>query len=198
MARRKKEKTHLSLSLSFFSTSPKKQSRSRRRLRRLQKQAWNPPLSHPLLRKAALVQQHEKACYEASTSFTVDADCCFEQTRRPSPAERAAAAAAAASAVLTSSDFPPAARARVAARWFAGAYSGVEPASVSSKTVTIAKEKKNEAVKKPAPAAKPAAATRPKSASRPASAASSRRNGGKRPASARSSRRPVSSSGSRT
>lgn len=203
--KKKKKKLTSPSSLSLPNLAPLKQTdsqaRSRRRHRKLQRQAWNPPLSHPLLRKAELM--HARACEEASTStLHVDADCCFlEQLQRPSQAKRAAAAAAAASAVLANEEFPPAARARVAARWFAGAYAGVEPSLSTSagKTVTIANGEKKEAAavsKKPA-AAKPAAALAAKPKSRPASASSRRGGGSKRPASARSSRRPVSSSGSR-
>jgi hypothetical protein len=202
--KKKKKKLTSPSSLSLPNLAPLKQTdsqaRSRRRHRKLQRQAWNPPLSHPLLRKAELM--HARACEEASTStLHVDADCCFlEQLQRPSQAKRAAAAAAAASAVLANEEFPPAARARVAARWFAGAYAGVEPSLSTSagKTMTIANgEKKEAAVSKKPAAAKPAAALAAKPKSRPASASSRRGGGGKRPASARSSRRPVSSSGSR-
>ena len=198
--KKKKKKLTSPSSLSLPNLAPLKQTdsqaRSRRRHRKLQRQAWNPPLSHPLLRKAELM--HARACEEASTStLHVDADCCFlEQLQRPSQAKRAAAAAAAASAVLANEEFPPAARARVAARWFAGAYAGVDPSLSTSagKTVTIANGEKKEAA---AVSKKTAAALAAKPKSRPASASSRRGGGSKRPASARSSRRPVSSSGSR-
>ena len=114
---------------------------------------------------------------------------------RPTQRERAAAATTAASAVLAAA--PAVARARVAPRWFAGAYGGIEPlpAVSSSKTVTIAKEGAAAPAKAAAAKAAKARSRQASSASRPASASS--RRGGKRPASARS-RRPLSSSDSRS